>query len=145
MEKIEIKIKKLNAAAKLPLYSHPGNFGDLGADLFSVDDIDLAPGQIAAVGTGIAIQIPSGFGAVIEDRSGMAVKGLTTLAGVIDTGYRGEIRVVLANIGSNAQRISRGDRVGQLRIVKRIEGNFLEVNDLEPSSRNDKGFGSTGA
>jgi dUTP pyrophosphatase len=140
-----IRVKRLNPEAILPKYSHNGLSGDLAADLYAVEARDFAPGDVAQVGTGLAMEMPAGFGALVEDRSGLASKGLTTLAGVIDTGYRGEIRVVLANVGRQAITLKPGDRIAQLRIVRRFEAEFCEVENLSPSARDAKGFGSTGA
>jgi dUTP pyrophosphatase len=90
------------------------------------------------------MEFPSSHGALVEDRSGLAVRGVTTLAGVIDPGYRGEIKVVMTNLSAAAVEIKAGDRIAQLRIVRRIEAEFDEVNELVEASRGAKGFGSTG-
>ena len=87
----------------------------------------LAAGATVAVATGIAMEFPSTHGALVEDRSGLAVRGVTTLAGVIDPGYRGEIKVVMTNLSAAAVEIKAGDRIAQLRIVQRIEAQFEEV------------------
>ena len=86
----------------------------------------------------------STHGALIEDRSGLALRGITTLAGVIDPGYRGEIRVVVTNLGAAAVEIAAGDRIAQLRLVRRIEARFEEVEELADAPRGEGGFGSTG-
>ena len=87
---------------------------------------------------------PQPHGALIEDRSGLAIRGVTTLAGVIDPGYRGEIRVVMTNLSAAPVDIKPGDRIAQLRIVRRIEAIFEEVTELAEAPRGAKGFGSTG-
>jgi dUTP pyrophosphatase len=97
-----------------------------------------------AIPTGIALELPSTHGALVEDRSGLALKGLTTLAGVIDPGYRGEIKIVLTNLNPLPYTISPGDRVAQLRVVQRIEATFEEVAELAEAARGTGGFGSTG-
>ena len=140
-----IKVQKIHPAAKLPRYAHTGPYGDLAADLYSVSDCTLEPGQTVAVPTGLALEFPSTHGALVEDRSGLALRGLTTLAGVIDPGYRGEIKVVLTNLAATAQTLNAGDRIAQLRIVQRIEATFEEVEALDETPRNAGGFGSTGA
>jgi dUTP pyrophosphatase len=117
----------------------------LAADLFSVEDAEILPGTVLSIGTGIALELPPEYGAVIEDRSGIALKGLSTLGGIIDTGYRGEIRVVLTNMGAERYQIRTGDRIAQLRLVHRLEANFVEVSEIGSSERSDRGFGSTGA
>ena len=128
----------------MPRYAHVGAFGDLAADLYCVSTWTLGPGETVAIPTGIALGIPPEFGALIEDRSGMALRGLTTLAGVIDPGYRGEIKVVLTNLSEEAQMVFAGDRVAQLRVVRRIEAEFEEVESLDRTLRGVKGFGSSG-
>jgi dUTP pyrophosphatase len=141
---VRIKVMKLDAAAQLPRYAHAGAFGDLAADLFAVVAVTLEAGATIPVATGVAMEFPSSHGALVEDRSGLAVRGVTTLAGVIDPGYRGEIKVVMTNLSSSAVEIKAGDRIAQLRIVRRIEAEFDEVSELVEASRGAKGFGSTG-
>jgi len=142
---IPIKVKKLHPAAKLPKYAHTGPWGDLAADLYATLPATLAPGATLPVSTGIALELPSEYGALVEDRSGLAVRGLTTLAGVIDPGYRGELKIVLTNLSANPIEITAGDRIAQLRLVQRIEAAFEEVAELEDAPRGAGGFGSTGA
>jgi len=146
---VAIKVKKLDAAAQLPRYAHAGMFGDLAADLYASSGVVLAAagetGSTLAVPTGIALEFPSTHGALVEDRSGLAVRGVTTLAGVIDPGYRGEIKVVMTNLSPAPVEIKPGDRIAQLRIVQRIEGQFEEVAELGEAARGVGGFGSTGA
>jgi dUTP pyrophosphatase len=141
---VRLKVKKLVEQAKLPRYAHVGDYGDLAADLYASEEIIVQPGATVAVPTGIAIEFPSTHGALVEDRSGLALKGLTTLAGVIDPGYRGEIRIVVTNLGATAFEIKAGDRIAQLRIVQRIEAEFEEVTELGEARRGAGGFGSTG-
>jgi len=140
-----IRVKRLHPEAVLPKYSHDGAAGDLAADLYAVEAREFAPGDVAQIGTGLAMELPAGFGALVEDRSGLACKGLTTLGGVIDTGYRGEVRVILANAGRQTIALNKGDRIAQLRIVRRFEAEFQDVESLSASLRDSKGFGSTGA
>jgi dUTP pyrophosphatase len=144
MDAVRIKVRKLNQAAQIPRYAHDGPFGDLAADLYAVVGATLAAGETAAVATGVAMEFPSTHGALVEDRSGLAMRGVTTLAGVIDPGYRGEIKVVMTNLSGAAVEIKAGDRIAQLRIVRRIEAEFEEVSELMEASRGAKGFGSTG-
>ncbi len=92
----------------------------------------------------LAFEFPPEFGALVEDRSGLALKGICTLAGVIDPGYRGELKVVLVNLGKEAFFIKRGDRIAQLRMVRRVEGQFTEVDFVSATERDVRGFGSTG-
>jgi dUTP pyrophosphatase len=142
---IPIRTKKLHPEARLPRYAHTGPWGDLAADLYALRAATLAPGETKPVETGIALEFPSGYGALVEDRSGLAVRGITTLAGVIDPGYRGEIKVVMTNLGAAPAEIAAGDRIAQLRLVARIEASFEEVAELEEAPRGAAGFGSTGA
>ena len=125
-----IKVLKLDPAAKLPRYAHTGAYGDLAADLYALASVTLSTRATLAVATGIAVEFPSTHGALVEDRSGLAVRGVTTLAGVIDPGYRGEIKVVITNLGATDVEIEAGDRIAQLRIVRRIEAQFEEVTEL---------------
>ncbi len=134
----------LHPEAKIPRYAHSGPWGDLAADLYAVSAWTLEPGETVAIPTGLALGFPSEYGALVEDRSGLALRGLTTLAGVIDPGYRGEIKVVLTNLGAIPQSIAPGDRIAQLRLVRRIEATFEVVESLEETVRGGGGFGSTG-
>jgi dUTP pyrophosphatase len=135
---------KLKPEAQLPRYAHVGEYGDLAADLYAAEALAIVPGATVAVSTGVALEFPSTHGALVEDRSGLAIKGVTTLAGVIDPGYRGEIRVVVTNLGAEAVEVKLGDRIAQLRIVQRIQAEFEEVTELGAASRGANGFGSTG-
>jgi dUTP pyrophosphatase len=141
---VRIKVLKLDATAQLPRYAHAGPFGDLAADLYAVAGTTLDAGATMQVATGVAMEFPATHGALVEDRSGLAVRGVTTLAGVIDPGYRGEIKVVMTNLSGAAVEIKAGDRIAQLRIVRRIEAEFEEVTELVEAARGAKGFGSTG-
>ncbi len=141
----QISVQKLHPDAQLPLYAHHGPFGDLAADLHAVSTWTLQPGETVAIPTGFALGFPADFGGLIEDRSGLALRGLTTLAGVIDPGYRGEIKVVLTNLSPIPQSIFPGDRIAQLRIVQRIQAAFTFVDTLDDTARNTNGFGSTGS
>ncbi|HWB31717.1 MAG TPA: dUTP diphosphatase [Acidobacteriaceae bacterium] len=145
---VKIGVKRLVEAARLPRYAHMGEFGDLAADVYASEDVVLArageAGSTTAVPTGIAMEFPSTHGALVEDRSGLAVRGVTTLAGVIDPGYRGELKVVVTNLGTAPVEIKAGERIAQLRIVERIEAEFEEVAELGEAARGERGFGSTG-
>jgi dUTP pyrophosphatase len=142
---VQIKALKLKPEAQIPRYAHVGEYGDLAADLYAAEGLLIVPGATVMVSTGVAMEFPSTHGALVEDRSGLALKGVTTLAGVIDPGYRGEIRVVVTNLGAAAVEVKQGDRIAQLRIVQRIEAEFEEVAELGDAMRGAKGFGSTGS
>ena len=141
---ILISVKRLHPNARLPRYAHSGPWGDLAADLYSVHDACIAPNATTLVATGLAMAFPEDYGALVEDRSGLAVKGLTTVAGVIDPGYRGEVKVVLTNVTDASVQLAAGDRIAQLRIVRRLQARFEEVDDLDATQRGEGGFGSTG-
>lgn len=132
-------------AGPTPQYAHPG---DAGADLTSTDDVTLAPGQRATVGTGVAIALPDGYVAFVVPRSGLAARhGITIVnsPGTVDAGYRGEIRVTLLNTdGSESYRIAPGDRIAQLIVMPVSRARFVEVERLPGSERGEGGFGSTG-
>jgi dUTP pyrophosphatase len=144
----KILVQRLLPSAQMPRYAHSGAYGDLAADLFAAEAATLAPagepGSTVAVRTGLAMELPSTHGALVEDRSGLAVRGITTLAGVIDPGYRGELKIVLTNLTNAAQAVAPGHRIAQLRIVQRIEATFEETDMLEETERGEGGFGSTG-
>lgn len=133
--------KKLKDNAFLPRWG----VGDAGYDLFSVENYKIEPHTKTLVSTNIAIRIPPNWVGIIKPRSGLSSKtGLTTDAGVIDSSYRGEIKVLLANIGSEAVDISSGDRVAQLVIVPYLNKPPIWVDDLDETTRGASGFGSTG-
>lgn len=142
---MEVLITRLDPDVPVPSYARQD---DAGADLVCAEDVDLAPGQRAVVGTGIAIALPAGYAAFVHPRSGLAVRHGVTLVnapGTIDAGYRGEIKVVLLNTDpATPVSFRRGDRIAQL-VVQRVErAAFREVAALPDSARGDNGFGSTG-
>jgi dUTP pyrophosphatase len=129
----------------LPVYAHPG---DAGADLVSTDDVVLAPGERATVGTGLKIALPTGFVGFVVPRSGLAMKhGITIVnaPGTVDAGYRGELRVTLLNTDAReSYGIAAGDRIAQLIVLAVPSVRFVEVERLPGSDRGEGGFGSTG-
>ena len=143
-ESPEVAVQLLHPAAQLPRYAHLGPYGDLAADLHACSTWNIGPGETLAVATGIALGLPPDFGALVEDRSGLALRGISTLAGVIDPGYRGEIKVVLTNLSQAQYTIQPGDRIAQLRIVRRLQAAFSVVESLDETARATGGFGSTG-
>lgn len=132
-------------ANRPPTYALPG---DAGADLHSSEDVELAPGERASVGTGVAIALPEGHAGLVVPRSGLAFAHGVTIVnapGTIDAGYRGEIRVALLNTDSRASyRVSVGDRIAQLVIVPIVRARFTAIDELPESVRGTGGFGSTG-
>jgi len=138
---LELKVKRIHKDAKLPLYQHQG---DAGLDLFSSIDCILAPGEVKPVPSGIKVAVPEGYVGLVWDKSGVSLKGIHRLAGVIDSGYRGEVRVVLVNLGKESLVIKKGMKIAQLLIQSVAQVKVVEVEELEETSRGDKGFGSTG-
>jgi dUTP diphosphatase len=140
---MRIRIKKLSPEAMLPAYAH-GAAEDAGLDLRALEHVVLRPGAAQAVPTGIAIELPPGCEGQVRPRSGMALKhSITVNFGTIDPGYRGEIRVVMFNLGPNDYTVEKGDRIAQL-IVARYEPVEWEEGDLGDSARGEGGFGSSG-
>ena len=138
---MEIKVKRIHPEAKLPVYGHPG---DAGLDLFAVADRDLAPGEVFAVPTGIQVAVPPGHVGLVWDKSGISLKGVHRLAGVIDAGYRGEIQVVMINLGGTPFAIRKGMKIAQMLVQPVTSVTVVESDALDDTSRGDGGFGSTG-
>lgn len=145
MPDVLLHIKRLDAGLPLPTYAHAG---DAGLDLFSAEDITLAPFQRALVGTGIALAIPEGHAGFVQPRSGLAIKrGLTFVntPGLIDCHYRGEIRLIAINLDpTESLTIARGERIAQLVLQRVEQATLVEVAELDDTSRGEGGFGSTG-
>lgn len=142
---VEILITRSDPSLSLPTYAKPG---DAGADLCSSEDLVIAPGERALVSTGLSIALPDGFAAFVHPRSGLAIKsgiGIINAPGTIDSGYRGEIKVIIINHDRTEEFvIRRGDRIAQL-VIQRVENaQFVEVEVLPESARGAGGFGSTG-
>src|SRR5687767_10713149 len=142
---MRIEYTKLDEKAIVPTRAHPG---DAGMDLYAIEMVNLAPGERASVGTGIAIAIPEGYAGLILPRSGLAARDGITLPnapGLIDAGYRGELRVLLLNTDrEKAFQVRLGDRVAQLVITPVPEVRLVMAESLGESSRGPEGFGSTG-
>lgn len=142
---IRLAVQRLDPGLPLPAYAREG---DAGLDLYAVETLTLAPGSRAAVGTGIAVAIPPGCAGFVLPRSGLALHhglSLVNTPGLIDAGYRGEIRVILINHDRDAAvTVERGDRIAQL-VVQRVEhAELVAIDTLPPSTRGAGGFGSTG-
>lgn len=141
---IRVFVRRLDPDLPLPTYAHPE---DAGLDLMAAEAVTLPPGGRALVGTGIALALPRGYAGLVLPRSGLALhRGVTLLnaPGLIDAGYRGEVKVLLVNHGAAPVELRRGERIAQL-VVQRVEPVGLEeVAELPPSSRGARGFGSTG-
>jgi dUTP pyrophosphatase len=142
---MRVPVKVLDTDLPLPAYA---SSGDAGLDLLSAEDISLEPGQRAAVHTGIAVAIPNGYAGFVLPRSGRALKeglGLANAPGLIDSGYRGEVKVVVVNLDrSSPIDIKRGDKVAQLVVQPVEQVELVPVDELPSSDRGAGGFGSTG-
>lgn len=140
---MKIWIQKLHPDAQLPSYAH-GPVEDAGMDLRAVESVVLQPGVAQAVSTGIAIELPPGHEAQVRPRSGLGLKhSLTVNFGTIDPGYRGEIRVIMFNLGRAEYTVEKGDRIAQL-VVSRYESVEWEEGEVSDSVRGVGGFGSSG-
>jgi dUTP pyrophosphatase len=142
---MKVRIFRVNQAATLPAYAH-GPEEDAGMDLCSVADVTLEPGVAQLVPTGLTIELPSGYEAQVRPRSGLALRHAITMPnapGTIDPGYRGEIRVILLNLGGAPYTIRAGDRIAQM-IVARYDAVEWVEGELADSTRGTGGFGSSG-
>jgi dUTP pyrophosphatase len=142
-----LRVKLLDPAAQAPVVAHPGE--DLGYDLFSLEATVLAPRATMRVRTGIAVEArhpASGapLGLLVRDRSSMAARGIATTGGVIDAGYRGEILVLMTNLGDAPVELTAGEKIAQMVPVPVLTGAVEQVESLEDSARAEKGFGSSG-
>ena len=142
-----LRVIRLDAAARLPEVAHAGE--DLGYDVFALEAVTLPGRGWVRVRTGIAAEArhpQSGepLGLLVRDRSSMAARGITTTGGVIDAGYRGEIQILLANLGEAAVEIAAGDKIAQMIPVPVLTGPVEAVETLGESTRAAKGFGSSG-
>lgn len=142
---MRISLKRLDPELPPPAHAHPG---DGGVDLHSTESIRIEPGARAIVPTGIAVAIPTGHAGFVVPRSGLAARqglSIVNAPGLVDSGYRGEIKVILINLGSAPVDIERGDRIAQLVVMSVENQEFVEVDELPDSARGGGGFGSTGA
>jgi dUTP pyrophosphatase len=141
----KIRIKRLTPSAHLPEYAH-GPLEDAGMDIRSVESVTLEPNVPHAVSTGLSLEIPPGYEVQVRPRSGLALKHAITLPNspaTIDPGYRGELRVIMLNLGKSSYEIHAGDRIAQM-IVARYEAVQWEESELGESVRGTGGFGSSG-
>lgn len=139
---MQLKIKKLNSEAVIPKYATEN---DAGMDLYALESSEISPLERVQISTGIAMEIPEGFVGLVWDKSGLSHKfGLKVLGGVIDSGYRGEIKVGLINLGKEKYTFEKGHKIAQLLIQPIAKAELVEVSDLSDSARGEGGFGSTG-
>ncbi|MBK5292188.1 MAG: dUTP diphosphatase [Acidobacteriia bacterium] len=144
-DSMKLRLKRLHPDAVVPRYAHgPGE--DAGMDLHAVEDATLLPNVPRAVPTGLSIELPAGFEAQVRPRSGLALKHAITLPNApatIDPGYRGEIRVILLNLGTQPYPVRKGDRIAQM-VICRYETVEWEEGELTDTVRGEGGFGSSG-
>ncbi len=141
---MQISVRKLDEELPSPGRAHPG---DAGLDLYAREPVRLEPGKRAVVATGIAVAIPVGHAGLVVPRSGLAAKwgiGVVNAPGLIDAGYRGEVKVILVNHGAERVDLARGDRIAQLLVVPAPEVTVVEVERLDDTERGSGGFGSSG-
>ena len=141
----ELQFTRQSDAATLPTRAHDG---DAGLDLYAAEGARIGPGQRVTVGTGLAVAIPQGLVGLVTPRSGLALKHGITLVnapGVVDSGFRGELRVILQNTDASSEfKVAVGDRIAQLVLVRLELPATVEVDELPPSERGEGGFGSSG-
>jgi dUTP pyrophosphatase len=143
---VSVEVKRLPHGAGLPLPAYATS-GAAGMDVVSAEDVTIAPGARHAVATGLALAIPQGYEIQVRPRSGLALKhGITVpnTPGTIDSDYRGELKVILINLGPEPFAIQRGDRVAQLVLAPVVQAAWAEVEQLDATERGEGGFGSTG-
>ena len=140
---MDLKIKKLHQCAKIPTFAYDT---DAGMDFYTLEAFTITSMARVQVGTGIAVQIPEGYVGLVWDKSGLShKKGLKTLGGVIDSGYRGEVFIGLINLSDEPITFEAGDKVAQMLIQKVEYPNIVEVEELSDADRGTGAFGSTGA
>jgi len=143
---VKVEVKRLPHGEGLPLPAYATE-GAAGMDVVSAEDVTLAPGARHAVATGLAMAIPEGYEIQVRPRSGLALKhgiSVPNTPGTIDSDYRGELKVILINLGPEPFAIQRGDRVAQLVLAPVVQAAWVEVAELDTTERGEGGFGSTG-
>ncbi|MBD3204165.1 dUTP diphosphatase [Candidatus Woesearchaeota archaeon] len=139
---VEVRIRKLEEDMTTPHYAHKG---DAGIDLRSSEEEIIKPGDFKMISSGVKMAIPEGYVGLVWDKSGYAAKkAIHVLAGVIDSGYRGEIKVVIKNLGNEDFQITKNMKIAQILIQPVARAELKEVESLDETSRNEGGFGSTG-
>jgi len=142
VNKISVKIKKLHPDAIIPHYAHQG---DAGLDIYSSENAIIPPKERMLISTGLSIELPKGYVALVKDKSGVAYKGgLTHMAGVIEYTYRGEYKILLYNTTNQPYEIKKQQKIAQIVIVPVATAEIEEVEELSKTDRGDGGFGSTG-
>ena len=139
-----VKVLRTDPAAQLPVYAHPG---DAGMDVRSIEDVTLSPGARALIHTGLVLMLPPNAEAQVRPRSGLALKhGVTVLntPGTIDAGYRGEVGVILINLGTEPFVVEKGMKIAQIVVSPVAQAEVVEVTSVDETDRSAGGFGSTG-
>lgn len=138
---LTVKIKRLHPEAKLPSYAHPG---DVGLDLYSLEQVTINPGEHHRFYNGFAMEFPTGYAGIVKDKGSISKAGLHTMGGVFDAGFRGEYNVHLVNLGDKPYTVEKGDKVAQLVLLPVEIAEIEEVIELSDSVRGLGQFGSTG-
>ncbi|OHA63908.1 MAG: deoxyuridine 5'-triphosphate nucleotidohydrolase [Candidatus Wildermuthbacteria bacterium RIFCSPLOWO2_01_FULL_48_29] len=139
---MKLRIQRLNLDAKIPISPYKGN---AGMDVFSVEEVDIPAGEKIAVKTGLKLAIPEGYAGFVWDKSGLALKHhLKTMAGVIDSNYRGELMIVLTNLGKEPYHVEKGSKIAQLIITPVASPEIEEGIVADDTERGTAGFGSSG-
>jgi dUTP pyrophosphatase len=139
---MKLRFKKLHPDVRIPEHARPG---DAGVDLCTVESLSLDPGERKSVPLGLAVEIPEGYVGLLWDKSGLShTYGIKTFGGVIDAGYRGEVRVGLMNLSEKPFHLEKGDKIVQLLLQKCESIAFEEADELSDTVRGQGGFGSTG-
>ena len=138
---MKLQIQKLDEAAKIPAFAYKG---DAGMDIFSVEDVEILPGEKAIIRTGLKLAIPEGYAGFVWDKSGLAAKHhVKTMAGVIDSNYRGEFQIVLTNLGKKSYHVEKGSKIAQLIISSVALPEIEETEITDETERGERGFGSS--
>ncbi len=138
---MKLKIKKLKDGATLPKYAKEG---DVGLDMYAMETVTIAPMEHHRLWHGFALEFPTGYAAIVKDKSSISKAGLHTMGGVFDAGYRGEYNTHLVNLSDKPYTIEAGDKVSQLVILPVAIAEIEETDTLSESERGDTGFGSSG-
>ena len=138
---MHLKVKRLHPDAKLPSYAHPG---DVGLDLFSLEEMTVAPGEKKLFNLGFAMEFDHGYAGIVKDKGSISLLGLHTVGGVYDAGYRGEYNVALVNLSQETHTLAKGQKIAQLIIFPVAICDIIETETLSDSARGDGKWGSTG-
>jgi len=142
MVDMNVQIQRINPEAKIPVLAYEG---DAGMDIFAAEELKIPPGEKAVIKTGLKLAIPKGYAGFVWDKSGLAVKHhLKTMAGVIDSNYRGEFMVVLTNMGKEVYHVDKGSKIAQLVIIPVASVEIVEEDIHDETDRGESGFGSSG-